>query len=38
VDAFPGDMSRLIAQQVIARTRRGVFCAPEECVQKVILP
>jgi len=38
VDAFPGDMSRLIAQQVIARTRRGVFAAPEECVQKVILP
>jgi len=37
VDAFPGDMSRLIAQQVIARTRRGVFAAPEECVQKVLL-
>lgn len=38
IDAFEGDMSRLIAQQVIARTRRGVFAAPAEAVQKVILP
>jgi hypothetical protein len=38
VDAQPGDLSRLIAQQVVGRTRRGVFAAPEEAVQMVMMP
>ena len=38
IDAQPGDLSRLIAQQVVGRTRRGAFIAPEEAVQECDMP
>jgi len=38
VDAAPGDLSRLIQQQVVGRTRRGVFISPPNAVEKLTLP
>lgn len=37
-DAAPGDLSRLIQQQVVARARRGVFASPPNAVEEVTLP
>lgn len=37
VDAGNPDMSRLIKEQIIARARRGVYCAPTKSVQKFML-
>jgi hypothetical protein len=37
-DAAPGDLSRLIQQQIVARARRGVFCSPPNAVEEVTLP
>lgn len=38
VRAYEGDPSRLIEQQVIADTFRGLYAAVEENVQKIVLP
>jgi hypothetical protein len=38
IEAGPGDLSRLIAQQLVGVSRRGVYAAPQMCIQKVQLP
>lgn len=38
VDAAPGDLSRLVQQQIVGRARRGVFCSPPNAVEYVALP
>ena len=38
VDAGDGDLSRLIETQIVGRTRRGVYAAVAENVQKINLP
>jgi len=38
VDAGDGDLSRLVESQVVGRTRRGVYAAVPENVQKISLP
>lgn len=38
VDAAPGDLSRLVAQEIVGRARRGVFCSPPNSVEEVTLP
>lgn len=38
IDANMGDLSRLVEAQIVGRTRRGVFAAVEENVQKITLP
>lgn len=38
VDATLPDLSRLVTTQIVGRTRRGVFAAVEENVQKIKLP
>jgi hypothetical protein len=37
-DAGPGDLSRLIQQQIVARARRGLFVSPPNAVEEVTLP
>lgn len=37
VSAGNPDLSRLIKDQIVARTRRGVYCAPTKSVQKFML-
>ncbi|MBV9600722.1 MAG: hypothetical protein JOZ87_28240 [Chloroflexi bacterium] len=38
IQAGPGDLTRLIAQQLVGVSRRGVYCVPQLCVQKVEIP
>lgn len=38
VDADRGDLTRLVAQEVVGRARRGIFASPRNAVEKIALP